>query len=223
MSRGDCASFHASACSRPPEPMRRTFMPAEACPPVAPLTKRPGPSRASNAGRKSSPGFRPDRGTPMKPSCPCPTKHPSPTPRSGNWVDRYLPVAWRPYARLARLDRPIGWWLLLWPCWWSSALAAGAAGWAWPNPWHLFLFLVGAIAMRGAGCTYNDIVDRDFDAKVARTRSRPIPSGQVTVAQARLFLARPGAGRPRRPAPVQPFHHPSRLPLARSPSPSIRS
>ncbi|MEO8667947.1 MAG: 4-hydroxybenzoate octaprenyltransferase [Bauldia sp.] len=107
----------------------------------------------------------------------------------GNWVDRFLPVSWRPYARLARLDRPIGWWLLLWPCWWSSALAAGAAARLWPDPWHLLLFLVGAIAMRGAGCTYNDIVDRDIDDKVARTRSRPIPSGQVSVASARLFLA----------------------------------
>src|SRR5690349_20807902 len=86
----------------------------------------------------------------------------------GNWVDRFMPVAWRPYARLARLDRPIGWWLLLLPCWWSSALAAGAGGYALPDIRHLALFLVGAIAMRGAGCTYNDIVDRDIDAKVAR-------------------------------------------------------
>ena len=106
----------------------------------------------------------------------------------GNWVDRYLPESWKPYARMARLDRPIGWWLLLWPCWWSAALAADAAGRAWPDPWHLVLFLVGAIVMRGAGCTYNDIVDRDIDARVARTRSRPIPSGRVTVLQAKLFL-----------------------------------
>jgi 4-hydroxybenzoate polyprenyltransferase len=106
----------------------------------------------------------------------------------GHWVDRILPEAVRPYARLARLDRPIGWWLLLWPCWWSAAMAADAAGRSYPDPWHLFLFLVGAIAMRGAGCTYNDIVDRDIDAAVARTRARPIPSGQVTVTGARLFL-----------------------------------
>jgi 4-hydroxybenzoate polyprenyltransferase len=106
----------------------------------------------------------------------------------GNWVDRLLPARWRPYARLARLDRPIGWWLLLWPCWWSAALAAGAAGRPWPDPVHLLLFLIGSVAMRGAGCTYNDIVDRDIDDKVARTRSRPIPSGQVTVSQARIFL-----------------------------------
>ena len=106
----------------------------------------------------------------------------------GHWADRWIPVAARPYARMARLERPIGWWLLLWPCWWSSVLATNAAG-AWPNIWHLVLFLVGAIAMRGAGCTYNDIVDRDLDAQVARTRSRPIPSGQVTVRQAQVFLA----------------------------------
>jgi 4-hydroxybenzoate polyprenyltransferase len=105
----------------------------------------------------------------------------------GNWVDRYAPLAWRPYARLARLDRPIGWWLLLWPCWWSSALAAVAAGAPYPNPWHLALFLVGAIVMRGAGCTYNDVVDRDVDAQVTRTRSRPIPSGQVSAKRAFAF------------------------------------
>jgi 4-hydroxybenzoate polyprenyltransferase len=105
----------------------------------------------------------------------------------GHWADRFIPVGWRPYARMARLERPIGWWLLLWPCWWSSALATDVAG-QWPNVWHLILFLVGAVAMRGAGCTYNDIVDRDLDAQVARTRSRPIPSGNVSVRNARLFL-----------------------------------
>ena len=73
-------------------------------------------------------------------------------------------------------------------CWWSAALAADHAGRPWPNPWHLVLFLIGAVAMRGAGCTWNDLVDRDIDEKVARTRSRPIPSGQVTVRQARIFL-----------------------------------
>src|SRR5438876_6108262 len=105
----------------------------------------------------------------------------------GHWLMRLLPEAAKPYARLARLDRPIGWWLLLFPCWWSSVLAADAAR-VWPNLWHLLLFLIGAIAMRGAGCTYNDIVDRDIDASVARTRSRPIPSGQVSIDQAKLFL-----------------------------------
>ncbi|MBO6755231.1 MAG: 4-hydroxybenzoate octaprenyltransferase [Roseibium sp.] len=105
-----------------------------------------------------------------------------------HWVDTRLPGWARPYARLARWERPIGWWLLLWPCWWSAALAAIAAGAPWPNPWHLLLFLVGAVAMRGAGCTYNDLVDEDIDAKVERTRSRPIPAGQVTRGQAKIFL-----------------------------------
>ncbi len=106
----------------------------------------------------------------------------------GNWVDAWLPAAAKPYARLARLDRPIGWWLLMWPCWWSAGLAAVAAGRPFPDPRHLALFMVGAIVMRGAGCTYNDIVDRDFDARVARTRSRPIPSGQVSLRAAWAFL-----------------------------------
>jgi 4-hydroxybenzoate polyprenyltransferase len=106
----------------------------------------------------------------------------------GHWADRLLPGSWKPYARLARLERPIGWWLLLWPCWWSSLLATGAAGLA-PNLWHLALFLVGAVVMRGAGCTWNDILDRDLDRQVARTRSRPLASGQVTVKQALVFLA----------------------------------
>ena len=94
----------------------------------------------------------------------------------------------RPYLRLARLDRPIGSWLLLLPCWWSSALATVAAHQRLPNFWHIALFFVGAFAMRGAGCTWNDIVDRDLDNAVERTRSRPIPSGQVSVTQAALFL-----------------------------------
>lgn len=106
----------------------------------------------------------------------------------GHWVGRVAPEALRPYLQLARIDRPIGWWLLLWPCWWSAALAAVAAGWAFPDPWHLVLFLVGAVAMRGAGCVWNDIVDRDFDARVARTALRPIPSGRVSVIQAFLFM-----------------------------------
>jgi 4-hydroxybenzoate polyprenyltransferase len=106
----------------------------------------------------------------------------------GNWVDTLAPVWSRPYLRLARLDRPIGSWLLLIPCWWSSALAAIAARAPAPSLTHIALFFIGAFAMRGAGCTWNDIVDRDLDAAVERTRSRPIPSGQVSVAQAALFL-----------------------------------
>ena len=106
---------------------------------------------------------------------------------ASNWVDRRAPNAWRPYLRLARADRPIGSWLLFWPCAWSAGLAAVSAGTA-PSLWHLALFAVGSIAMRGAGCTYNDLVDRDIDAKVARTRSRPLPSGQVTAKGAAIFL-----------------------------------
>ena len=107
---------------------------------------------------------------------------------TGNWVDRWAPSPVRPYLRLARLDRPIGSWLLLLPCWWSSALAAVQSGRS-VDFQHVLLFFVGAFAMRGAGCTWNDIVDRDLDAKVERTRSRPIPSGQVSVVAAVVFLA----------------------------------
>jgi 4-hydroxybenzoate polyprenyltransferase len=107
----------------------------------------------------------------------------------GNWVDRIAPGTWRPYLRLARFDRPIGAWLLLFPCWWGQALAELSLGHAYPQPWYLVLFFVGAFVMRGAGCTYNDIVDKDYDASVARTAARPIPSGQVSVAGAQMFLA----------------------------------
>jgi 4-hydroxybenzoate polyprenyltransferase len=107
---------------------------------------------------------------------------------TGNWVDHSAPSWLKPYLRLTRLDRPIGWWLLLLPCWWSSAMAAVAdRAWA-PSPWHIVLLLIGAIVMRGAGCTWNDWVDRDIDAKVERTRSRPIPSGQVSARAALVFL-----------------------------------
>jgi len=98
----------------------------------------------------------------------------------GNWVDRYAPVSLRPYLRLARVDRPIGTWLLLFPCWWSLTLAEVSNGRPYPSPLMLALFAIGALVMRGAGCAYNDYVDRDYDARVARTASRPIPSGQVT-------------------------------------------
>jgi 4-hydroxybenzoate polyprenyltransferase len=107
---------------------------------------------------------------------------------TGNWVDRGAPAWSRPYLRLARADRPIGSWLLLLPCWWSAALTAAAAGARWPDWKLLVLFAIGAVAMRGAGCTWNDILDRDLDRAVERTRSRPIPSGQVTAKQAFAFL-----------------------------------
>ena len=105
----------------------------------------------------------------------------------GGWIDRFVPRAARPYARLARLDRPIGTWLLLFPCWWSIALASSDL----LSPatlWLFALFGIGALVMRGAGCTYNDICDRDFDAQVERTKDRPLPSGEVSVRQAVVFL-----------------------------------
>ena len=107
----------------------------------------------------------------------------------GNWVDRFAPVATRPFLRLSRADRPIGTWLLLIPCFWGIALAALSGGF---RPWDIWLALscgVGAFLMRGAGCTWNDITDRDFDAAVARTKSRPLPSGQVTVKGALVWMA----------------------------------
>jgi len=107
---------------------------------------------------------------------------------TGNWVDTRAPLWSRPYLRLARFDRPIGSWLLLMPCWWSASLAAGVAGDISRLPLVIGLFFVGAFVMRGAGCTWNDITDRDLDARVERTRSRPIPAGQVSVAQASVFL-----------------------------------
>ena len=106
---------------------------------------------------------------------------------TGNWVDGLAPAFTRPYLRLARLDRPIGSWLLLMPCWWSLGIAGMRAG-ELPRLWHVVLFFIGAFAMRGAGCTWNDLVDRDLDGKVERTRSRPIPSGQVSPRNAALFL-----------------------------------
>ena len=107
---------------------------------------------------------------------------------TGNWVDTRAPQWSRPYLRLSRLDRPIGSWLLLMPCWWSAALAAGVIGDIGRLPLILVLFFVGAFVMRGAGCTWNDITDRDLDARVERTRSRLIPAGQVSVPQAAAFL-----------------------------------
>ncbi|WP_427149596.1 4-hydroxybenzoate octaprenyltransferase [Rhizobium leguminosarum] len=112
---------------------------------------------------------------------------------SDNWVYRILPPWLWPYAQLARWDRPIGWQLLMWPCFWSATLAANAAigegiysGSLLVS--HLFLYFIGAVAMRGAGCTYNDLVDHEIDMEVARTRSRPLPSGRVTRRRAKIFI-----------------------------------
>lgn len=122
------------------------------------------------------PEARPDKGTVAD------------APR-GNWVDTLAPAFARPYLRLSRADRPIGTWLLLIPCLWAIALAAAATGgFTWLDLWLGLSCAVGAFLMRGAGCTWNDITDRDFDAAVARTRSRPIPSGQVTVKQALVWM-----------------------------------
>ncbi len=106
--------------------------------------------------------------------------------RQGDWVDRWMPAPLRPYCRLARLDRPIGTWLLLFPGWWSIALAAPPG--TGPSLRLLLLFALGAVVMRGAGCTVNDIVDRDFDRRVQRTAARPIASGAITPAAAVVFL-----------------------------------
>jgi 4-hydroxybenzoate polyprenyltransferase len=107
----------------------------------------------------------------------------------GNWVDTRAPAWTRPYLRLSRADRPIGTWLLLLPCWWGLLLASAHTGsFTAYDAWILAGCAIGAFLMRGAGCTWNDITDRDFDAAVARTRSRPIPSGQVTVKQALFWL-----------------------------------
>ncbi len=105
-----------------------------------------------------------------------------------NWVERFWPVGLQPYAQLMRLDRPIGWWLLLLPCWWGLLLAQLAQGGGVPNLWYAALFAGGAIIMRGAGCTVNDLADRKIDAQVARTRLRPLPSGRLSVRQALVFL-----------------------------------
>ena len=107
---------------------------------------------------------------------------------AGNWVDRFAPAWLVPYLRLARADRPIGFFLLALPCFWSVALAARSLNEPYPNPRLLVLFAVGALVMRAAGCTYNDLIDRDIDAQVARTRGRPLPSGQVSVRGAIVFM-----------------------------------
>ena len=110
----------------------------------------------------------------------------------GNWVDRHAPPAWRPLLRLSRADRPIGTWLLLLPCWWGIGLAMMADAPRWFDLWIALACLIGAFVMRGAGCTWNDITDRHIDAQVARTRSRPLPSGAVSLRGAFLWLAAQG-------------------------------
>ena len=127
---------------------------------------------------------------PQAPQSPADASRPADAVRNG-WIDD-APRAVQPYLRLMRLDRPIGAWLLYWPCVFGLALGAAAAGRGFPNPLYIVLTGIGAVVMRGAGCTYNDIVDRDYDARVARTRGRPIPSGAVSVKQAWAFALAQG-------------------------------
>jgi 4-hydroxybenzoate polyprenyltransferase len=114
------------------------------------------------------------------------TRTPDAVPK--HWVEA-MPAALRPWLRLVRLDRPIGTWLLFWPCVFGLALGAAAQGRGFPNPWYVLLTGVGSVVMRGAGCVYNDIVDRDYDAQVARTRVRPIASGAIGVKAAWAFAS----------------------------------
>ncbi len=116
------------------------------------------------------------------------TTAPLPDAAPDNWVDRFAPEGLRPWLKLGRFDRPAGIWLLLLPGWQGIALAGAMRG-RWPDPWLLVAFALGAALMRAAGCAYNDIVDRDIDAKVARTAGRPIASGRISVRQAWAFLA----------------------------------
>jgi 4-hydroxybenzoate polyprenyltransferase len=111
-----------------------------------------------------------------------------PDAHRANWVDRYAPPVIQPWLKLGRFDRPAGIWMLMLPGWQGVALAAAGQG-RWPNPWLLLAVFAGAALMRSAGCAYNDIVDRDIDARVARTALRPIPSGQISVRGAMIYIA----------------------------------
>ncbi|SDK41697.1 4-hydroxybenzoate octaprenyltransferase [Aliiruegeria lutimaris] len=106
----------------------------------------------------------------------------------GNWVDRFSPAAMRPYLRLSRADRPVGFWTLVIPSFWGLFAAAAATGWRTFDIWIVVAVILGSFLMRGAGCSWNDITDREIDALVERTKSRPLPSGQVTVKQAMIWM-----------------------------------
>jgi 4-hydroxybenzoate polyprenyltransferase len=154
----DLGAGREVACDKKPDP------PAYICHKVHPMTRQTMPSHAAEGSVADA--------------------------VQGNWVDRLAPAATRPYLRLSRADRPIGTWLLLIPCWWGLLLAA-AADPAGLGPFDLWIAIgcaLGAFLMRGAGCTWNDLTDRDIDARVARTRSRPLPSGQVTPSQAAAWM-----------------------------------
>ncbi len=141
-------------------------------------TQRAGPLRVTVEEQPSGPTSRPW-------AAPRPGALPDSAPRFT--LVGLVPASLLPFIQLARLDRPIGWWLLLLPCWWSNALASAALGQG-PHVFQLVCFLIGAVSMRGAGSTYNDIVDREIDAKVERTRHRPLPSGRVGIRAAWVFL-----------------------------------
>ncbi|GMY33312.1 4-hydroxybenzoate polyprenyltransferase, mitochondrial-like [Fagus crenata] len=111
---------------------------------------------------------------------------PSPSKAEVSWIDLYLPKHARPYAHLARLDKPIGTWLLAWPCMWSISLAASPGN--FPDFKMMLLFGCGALLLRGAGCTINDLLDRDIDTKVERTKLRPVASGLLSPFQGLSFL-----------------------------------
>ncbi len=147
---------------------------------------RPGTARNSADGDGPRPAPVPDSPVPGSPV----PGSPVPDAAPGNWVDRFAPPAVQPYLRLSRIDRPIGTWLLFLPCVWGVLLAATAdpAGWKPWDGWIVAGCALGAVLMRGAGCTWNDISDRRIDAQVARTRTRPIPAGQVSVRQALVWM-----------------------------------
>ncbi len=112
----------------------------------------------------------------------------TPADATASWISNHAPARTRPFLQLARLDRPVGAWLLLWPCWWSLAFASPASGRQWPDFTLVVLFAIGAVLMRGAGCTLNDLFDRNIDGRVERTRGRPLPNGAVTIGAAILFM-----------------------------------
>lgn len=116
------------------------------------------------------------------------TSHAIPDAAPSNWVDRLAPRFFQPYLRLGRFDRPVGVWLLLFPCWWSQSLAEVGSGVPYPNIANLLLFAIGALAMRASGCAYNDYIDRDIDARVQRTAARPIPAGHISPTGAFIFV-----------------------------------
>jgi 4-hydroxybenzoate polyprenyltransferase len=143
-----------------------------------------GVPTGGSAAKASTPPFRYSARMTRAPNLP---DAPLPDAAAGNWVDRHAPAGLRPWLKLGRFDRPAGIWLLMLPGWMGIALA-GAMQQRWPDPVLMVLFLAGAALMRAAGCAYNDIVDRDIDARVARTALRPIPAGQISLKQAWAFV-----------------------------------